>query len=121
VGRDQPNFPAGRAQRRDSDDSDGFRFLHGRGARPEASAAPLAGSGGQAGHARPQVVRQHLDDQGVHHHRSRAGVLPGGPSPGRASPRLGPHRPHAVRRSVAQGPGAGGSVLRLHPSASWRS
>ena len=117
VGRHEPDLPPGRAERRHDDDPHGVRLVHGRGAGPQDPAAALAGGPGQAGPAHPALVRQHRQQPGVHQHRPRAGVLPGRPAPGRAAPRPRPHGPHAVRRRVAQGPGAGGPVLRPHPGA----
>ena len=54
---------------------------------------------------------------GVHQHRPRAGVLPRRSPAGRAAARPRPDRAHAVRRPVAQGPGARGPVLRPDPRA----
>ena len=58
VGRDEPDLPPGRAQRRHADDPDGVRLVHRRGARPQDPAPPLAGGARQAGAARPPLVRQ---------------------------------------------------------------
>ena len=94
-----------------------LRLVHRRGPGPQDPAAALAAGPGQAGHARPALVRQHDRHPGVHQHRTRAGVLPGRPALRRATPRPRPHRTHALRLRVAQGPGAGGPVLRPHPRA----
>ena len=59
LGRDVADLPPGRAQRRHDDDPDRLRVVHGRGAGPQDPAAPLAGGAGQAGAARPPLVRQH--------------------------------------------------------------
>ena len=53
----------------------------------------------------------------LHEHRPGAGVLPGRPPARRAAARPRPHRPDPVRCPVAQGPGAGGPVLRPDPRA----
>ena len=117
VGRHVADLPAGRAQRRDDDDPDRVRLVHGRGARPQDPAPALAGGARQAGAARPALVRQHGRDARVHDDRPRAGVLPRRPAPGGAAAGPAAHRPDAVRRPVAQGPGARGPVLRLDPRA----
>ena len=117
VGRDVADLPPGRAQRRHDDHPDRLHLVHRRGARLQDPAPALAGGPGQAGAARPALVRQHRRDARVHEHRPRAGVLPRRPPPGRAAARPAAHRPDAVRRPVAQGPGAGGPVLRPDPRA----
>ena len=53
----------------------------------------------------------------LHQHRPRAGVLPRRPPPRRAAARPAAHRSDALRCAVAQGPGAGGPVLRPDPRA----
>ena len=58
-----------------------------------------------------------LRNAGVHEHRPGAGVLPHRPPARGAAARPPADRPDAVRRSVAQGPGARGPVLRLDPGA----
>ena len=101
----------------DAHDPDRVRLVHRRGARPQDPAPALAGGARQGGHARPPLVRQPQREPGVHEHRPRAGVLPRRPPARGAAPRPPAHRTHAVRRPVAQGPGAGGPVLRLDPGA----
>ena len=86
LGRHEPDLPAGRAERRDAHDPDRLRLVHGRGARPQDPDAALAGGAGQAGPARPALVRQHDRQPRLHEHRARAGVLPGRPAPRRAAP-----------------------------------
>ena len=46
------------------DDPDGLRLVHGRGARPQDPAPPLAGGARRAGAARPALVRQHDRQRG---------------------------------------------------------
>ncbi len=118
VGRDQPDLPPGRAQRRHAHDPHRLCLVHGRGARLQDPAAASARrpSASQA----LRVLRwfgNTTRPARVHHHRSRAGVLPRRPAAGRAAARPHPHRPHPVRRPVAQGPGARGPVLRPDPRA----
>ena len=117
LGRDQPDLPPGRAQRRHDDDPDRLRVVHRRGARLQDPAPALAGGARRPGPAGPALVRQHDGQPGLHEHRSGAGVLPGRPPAGRAAARPAAHRPDAVRGAVAQGPGAGGPVLRPDPRA----
>ena len=54
---------------------------------------------------------------GVHHRRSRAGVLPHRRAVLLRAPRPHHHRPHPVRRQAAQGPRARRPLLRLDPRA----
>ena len=117
LGRHLADLPAGRAERRDADDPDGLRLVHRRGARPQDPAAPLPGGARQARAARPALVRQHRGEARLHEHRTRAGVLPRRPPARRAPSRPPAHRPDAVRGRAAQGPGAGGPVLRPDPRA----
>ena len=56
-------------------------------------------------------------DQGLHHRRRRAGILPDRQELLLRPPRPDHLRPHALRRPAAQGPGAGRPVLRLDPRA----
>ena len=118
LGRDLADLPAGRAERRDPDHPDRVRLLHRRGARPQDPAAPLAGGARQAGAAHP-----------------RAGSATRAPS--RVFTNIGPEQEYFLvdRRlaeqrpdllltgrtlfgaAVAQGPGAGGPVLRPDPRA----
>ena len=91
--------------------------LDRRGPRQEDAAAALDGGAVQPGPAHPAPVRQHRGQEGLHHRRPRAGILPD-----RQELLLRPARPHqrrpdAVRRQAAQGPGAGRPVLRRHPRA----
>ena len=63
-------------------------------------------------HAHPAAVRQHGGPQG---HRPASGPSRSTSSSEgglREAPGPDPHRPHAVRRSACQGPGAGGALLR---------
>ena len=72
LGRDLADLPPGRAERRHPDDPDGLRLVHRRGAGPQDPAAPLAGGAGQAGAARPALVRQHDRVARVHDDRARS-------------------------------------------------
>ena len=120
LGPHQPDLPAGRAQRRHAHHPDRVRLVHGRGARSQDPHAALAGGPGHPGAARAALVRQHHREPRLHQHRTRAGVLPGRPAPRGAAPRPRPDRAHALRRAVAQGPGARGPVLRHDPRADAR-
>ena len=117
LGRHQPDLPPGRAERRHADDPDRLRLVHRRGARLQDPAPALAGGARRAGAARPALVRQHDGRAGLHQHRPGAGVLPRRPPAGRAAARPAADRADAVRRPVAQGPGARGPVLRPDPRA----
>ena len=111
-----PALAAGEPQRLDAGHPDGVCELDRRSARQEDAAAAQPGSAVGAGPARPEAVwqRRHARHHDV---RSRAGVLPDRPALLFQPP--GPHQrgPHAVWRQAAQGPGAGGPVLRRHPRA----
>ena len=95
---------------------DRVRQLDRRGARQEDAAAALDRGAVEAGRAHPEAVR--LDGRArLHDLRPRAGVLPDRRALLLRAPRPDQRRPHAVRRQAAQGPGAGGPVLR-RPSPS---
>ena len=64
LGRHLADLPPGRAERRHPDDPDRLRLVHGRGARPQDPAPPLAGGARQAGAPRPALVRQHDAERG---------------------------------------------------------
>ena len=104
VGRDLADLPPGRAERRHADDPDRVRLVHRRGARPQDPAAALAGGAGQAGAARPALVRQHDRQPRVHEHRARAGVLPRRPPARGAAAR--PRSSPAARCSAPRRPRA---------------
>ena len=107
----QPAVAAEERQRDDAGHSDRVRQLDGRGARQEDAAAALDGGAVEAGRPHPEAVR--LDRRARHHDlRSRAGILPDRSLLLSVAARPDQRRPHAVRRQAAQGPGAGGSVLR---------
>ena len=55
--------------------------------------------------------------EGLHHRRPRAGILPDRQELLLRPARPAQRRPHPVRRQAAQGPGAGRPVLRHHPRA----
>ena len=67
--------------------------------------------------AHPAAVRQQRREEGLHHRRPRAGILPDRQELLLRPARPDQRRPHAVRRQAAQGPGDGGPVLRHHPRA----
>ena len=74
----------------------------------------------RAGRARAEAVR--VDGRArVLDLRRRAGILPDRPELLLRAARPDQRRPHALRRQAAQGPGAGGSVLRLDSRARARA
>ena len=89
LGRDEPDLPPGRAERRHDDDPDGLRLVHRRGARPQDPAPPLAGGARQAGAPRPALVRQRRPRRGSSRtsapSRSTSSSTAGSPSSGRTS------------------------------------
>src|SRR5690606_1450593 len=116
LGSDQPAVAPRQPERDDAGHPDGVRELDGRGAGQEDAAAPLAGGALAPGAAHPppvRITRQARD----HDLRSGAGVLPDRPA--LLFQPAGSHQrgPDALRRAAAEGPGARGSVFRLHPRA----
>ena len=63
------------------------------------------------------AARRHDRPARLHDGRPRAGVLPDRRAVLLRAPRPRHHRPHAVRRQAAQGPGARRPLLRLDPRA----
>ena len=123
VGPDQPAVAALQRQQRHARHPDRVRQLDRRGARQEDAAAAVDGRRVQAGGARPEAVR--VDRRArVRHLRPRAGILPDRPELLLRAARPDQRRAHAVRRQAAEGPGAGGPVLRLdsraRAGAAWR-
>ena len=117
VGRHLADLPPGRAERRHAHHPDRVRLVHGRGARPQDPDAALPGGGRQGGAARPALVRQRV--------RHRASSPTSAPSRSTSSS-TGASRSSAPTSSSraarcsahrAQGPGAGGPVLRPDPRA----
>ena len=64
-----------------------------------------------------RLFGNHIGRADLHHRRPRAGVLPDRRAVLLRAPRPAHHRPHAVRRQAAQGPGARRPLLRLDPRA----
>ena len=97
------------------------RELDGRVARQEDAAAALDRGAVEAGDPHPEAVR--LEGRARRHDvRARAGVFPDRSALLLRAARSHQRRPHALRREAAEGPGAGGSVLRRDSrSACWRS
>ena len=116
LGPDQPGLHPREPERGAALHPDRVRLLDRRGARQEDPAAALDGrpldraASWRCGFGNDEAER-------LHHRRPRAGVLPDRQALLLRSPRPGQLRPHAVQRQAAEGPGARGPLLRLHPGA----
>ena len=91
-----------------------LRQLHRRGTGQKDPPAAFHERPVRPGRAHPEAVRQGCGLR-FHHRRPGAGVLPDQERGLRGPSGPDPHRPHPVRCSLCQGPGAGGALLRRDP------
>src|SRR5437660_692889 len=75
------------------------------------------GSTQQPGASYPEAVRKHRGEEGLHHGRPGAGILPHRQKLSLRPARPAQLRPDPVRCEAAQGAGTRRSVLRHHPGA----
>ena len=91
-----------------------------RGSGQKDPAAAVHGGGQPPGGPHPAAVRRHGDQAGGGSGGPGAGVLPDRQGPVRQAGGSADVRPDPVRRQAPQGPGAGGPLLRRHPSPGGR-
>ena len=96
---------------------DGVHLLERRGAGQQDPAAALDGRPVAERDPRADAARRQHRPPRLHDGRPRAGVLPDRRAVLLRAPRPRHHRPHAVRRQAAEGPGARRPLLRLDPRA----